>query len=739
MSLRLKITVALVISSLIAVISVGLIARWMVTRHLSDVAIDIVFGHFQDDMVAFYQTYGSWKEAFRREHFTNFVVRRRGEFTTDRRTPLKPIEKSAPVLNKRPAPLPPPLGETAAPPKRPPHHTPPVRFILVDPQGRILHPIERAGERLPGAWRADALPVRHEEVIIAYALAQGEVQLSTREIAYLRALIVALAYAVAMTLPVMIVIGLLWGHRLARPLHKLTDALRAMQDGQLKQQVVIHAHDEIGVLTENFNQTSAQLARAYADLEAAKQAADAANHAKSAFLSNMSHELRTPLNAVIGFAQLSCHTLDLPLQVREYLNIIQKSGEHLLQLINNVLSIARIEAGKLALDQRVFDVRLLLQDVQTMLAPQADAKELFFELGVAAATPHYVLGDEGKLRQVLINLLGNALKFTEQGGIGVQVDFRAPDRLLVEVSDTGVGIAAADLPKLFRPFEQTTSGAQQNVGVGLGLALSKRLIELMGGAISVDSKPGAGAVFTFHVQAEPTAASPSHVEGKRVIGLLSAPPPRLLVVDDSRESRDWVAHFLAFAGFEVRSVADGRQAIEQWREWQPDLISMDLRMPDLDGFETTRQIRAEAAAMQRQVVIIALSASAFEEDESRALAMGFDDFLRKPVAVEALFDCIAKHLGVRYRYDDIIPEPDDDGGMGLQAEALMVLPADWRAALAAATRKADFMAIQQLISELDETHRSIEERLTMLLHQYDYDTLYRLASRSGDESQPQTS
>jgi hypothetical protein len=225
MSLRLKIAFALLISSLIAALGVGLIARWMVTRHLSEVTVSTAFNNFQDDMVAFYQTYDSWEEAFRREHFTAFVVRRRGDFTVDSRTPLKPVEIDKPVIEDNPTPLPAASPATAQPRETPQNLTPPVRFVLIDPQGKVLHPVERSGEQIAGNWRAEAMPVRSDQKIIAYALPQGEVQFNSQERAYLTALNIALVYAAAITLPIMIIIGLLWGHRLIDELDENHDAL----------------------------------------------------------------------------------------------------------------------------------------------------------------------------------------------------------------------------------------------------------------------------------------------------------------------------------------------------------------------------------------------------------------------------------------------------------------------------------------------------------------------------------
>jgi len=383
-------------------------------------------------------------------------------------------------------------------------------------------------------------------------------------------------------------------------------------------------------------------------LEEAESRAVEANRAKSVFLANMSHELRTPLNAVIGFAQLMARSRTMTDADRENLSVIRRGGEHLLGLINDVLSISKIEAGKMSAERRPFNARELIDDVAEMIRARTETAGLTLVAEVSRTFPPAVLGDEGKLRQVLINLLGNAVKFTETGTIAVRATW-AGGRATFEVSDTGQGIDEHELATLFQPFVQAASGRQAKEGTGLGLVITQQLVRLMGGDITARSRRGEGTTFRFDIELPVATERVIKHEVKRVIGLAAGERRRIAVVDDTRDNRTLLRKLLESVGFEVRDAANGQDAIELWRTWHPHLIFMDQRMPVMDGSEATRAIR-DAESGER-TPIIALTASAFDHERQAILENGADEFVVKPFAEETIFDVIARHVGVRFIYE----------------------------------------------------------------------------------------
>ncbi|MCU0545901.1 MAG: response regulator [Oscillatoriaceae cyanobacterium Prado104] len=422
-----------------------------------------------------------------------------------------------------------------------------------------------------------------------------------------------------------------------------------------------------------------QLQQEIVERKKAEEAAAAASLAKSQFVANMSHELRTPLNAILGFTQVMSRDSLLTSEQIENLRIINRSGEHLLALINDVLDLSKIEAGIIALDESSFDLYQLLDTLEEMFQIKAENKRLQLVFAVESDVPQYIKTDEKKLRVCLINLLGNAIKFTGNGGSiwlraklenklqqarsAIPPDLNLPEAsdLTFEVEDTGIGIAAAEIDTLFDAFVQTEAGKKSADGTGLGLTITKKYVEIMGGDIQCSSVLGAGTIFKFKIKIAPAISSEITVTTlQRAIALEpNQPVYRILAVDDNQENRLLLIKILQPIGFEVREAENGLQAVEIWESWQPHLIWLDTRMPVMNGLEAVRQIRSQEQNRQQgqpaqsRCVIIALTASTFEENRGEIIAAGCNDFVRKPFQEQIIFEKMACYLGVRYIYQEL--------------------------------------------------------------------------------------
>ena len=390
----------------------------------------------------------------------------------------------------------------------------------------------------------------------------------------------------------------------------------------------------------------------------AMEAAEAANLAKSIFLANMSHELRTPLNVILGFTQVMAHDISLTPNQQEDLQTIRRSGDHLLSLINDVLDLSKIESGHCTIEEAGFDLIALLHSLRNMLAERASSKGLDLCFEIAPEVPQFVISDAQKLRQILLNLLSNAIKFTNQGVVTLHVSIKTPaeeNRMMLEfaVIDTGVGIEAEEIGSIFDAFVQAQAGKRSVSGTGLGLTISRKLLEIIGGEISVSSIIGQGTTFTFTLPVIPIDGVNLIPEQKDrlVIGLAPGQPHhRILVVDDREENRLLMVRLLTQLGLEVKEATNGEEAVQVWKEWLPDLTWMDIRMPILDGYEATKQIRAMEQG--ESSIIIALTAQASHSDRTLALTAGCNDYISKPFREQTLFLKMAQYLGLKYIYEE---------------------------------------------------------------------------------------
>lgn len=473
-----------------------------------------------------------------------------------------------------------------------------------------------------------------------------------------------------------------------------------------------------------------RIEQAEQELFDARDAAEAANRAKSVFLANMSHELRTPLNAILGFAELMARDASVPQAQRHNLETINRSGRHLLSLINDILEISRIEAGRLKVQLADTDLHELVETVVESMDLRARNDGLDLSLEMASDLPQFVRTDAGKVRQLLINLLSNAIKYTPHGSVRLRVAVEAPPErvqateearciLVCDVEDTGVGIAQADIDRIFQPFFQTEHGIQTGEGAGLGLAIVRQYAGLLGGDLSVHSVVGEGSRFTLRlpvalVEGAPTAAPP-----RRVLGLAPGQAPRrILIVEDKLDNQRLLSQLMTAAGFEVAIAGNGAEAVEAFSENRPDFIWMDMRMPVMDGYAATRRIRNLPGG--EKALIVALTASAFEEDRQAIIEAGCDEMARKPLEADRLFEILARRLGV-----DLVFAEETAGADAMQTPALdlAALPPSVRDQLQQAAIALDIDRVRAVADTLEGDHPEMAQAIRRLADDYRLDAL----------------
>jgi len=482
------------------------------------------------------------------------------------------------------------------------------------------------------------------------------------------------------------------------------------------------------------------------ELVMARDEAEVANRAKSTFLANMSHELRTPLNSILGIAQLMERDAGFPDQQRDTLKILSRSGTHLLELINDVLELSKIEAGKMTSDITSFDLRSFLGDLEEMIRLRAEGKGLNLLFEYKSLLPQHIETDVRKLRQILINLLGNAIKYTEKGGVILRTRFTegmdttpwgmpSPlGRLEFEIEDTGIGIAPEDMQRIFEPFVQVNPGRAVRDGTGLGLTLSRMFVELLGGEITIRSQIGKGSTFAFDIAVKLAEAAAVHTEeaDRHVIGLMPGQPPyRLLVVDDSVENRFVLRRLLERVGFGVLEAASGQEAVDSYKSGQPHLIWMDLRMPAMDGNEAARRIREAEDGRRKEegkeihTPIIALTAGAMEGGSPPSLSQVFDGLVYKPFRESEIFDELEKHLGVQFVCHSSVKSAVDAENVSdtavLTPAGLSILPENWLREFSRTLRKGRSMQLINLIDQISPDHADLAGALAGLvrIHQFD--------------------
>lgn len=470
------------------------------------------------------------------------------------------------------------------------------------------------------------------------------------------------------------------------------------------------------------------------ELEEAKQEAEEANASKSQFLNRVTHELRSPLNVILGFAQLLGRSENLNSQQQQHLNLILTNGQQLLRLINDLLDLGKIESNRMELHSDWFDLYHLMNSVEEMFQLETQRKALELSVEIDPGVPQQIKTDEQKLRQVLVNLITNAIKFTDTGGIKVRVnvestsssDTAQTQTLRFEVEDTGRGISPDELEDLFEAFVQGEAGRNSRQGTGLGLAIARYFVKIMGGDIGVDSTVGSGTTFDFTIPIDfPVEVVSSTQPDQQIIGLApDSPQYRILIVDDLVDNRQLLRFMLTSLGFEICEAENGSDAITQFEQYQPQLILMDIQMPIMNGLEAIERIKTTPQG--EATVILAISAYSLNDEQTETIHRYCDDIISKPIAQDILLDKIAQCLGVRYVYasEESTEFPEDNAEQRLRiVQELNQMSDEWRSQLYDAAIACDLQRVLQLLEEIPEERLQIKESLNQLANEYQYDAI----------------
>jgi len=510
-----------------------------------------------------------------------------------------------------------------------------------------------------------------------------------------------------------------------------------------KYQVILKLNQTIVKQKKELEKLNTKLASNNEILKLAKEKAETAALTKSLFLANMSHELRTPLNVIIGFSELMSKDKNLTKEQQNNLATILNSGEHLLSLINDVLVFSKIELGHNELSPVDFDFYEMIKNIENMLQIQALKKGLELNFYSLSNIPQYIRGDKNKIRQILINLLSNAIKFTDKGSVKLSVSRKDKTNykssqtiLLFEIKDTGIGIPKTEQEKIFEIFFQTNEGQKSQQGTGLGLPICKKFINMMGGDIKVKSTKGKGSTFSFYIKIEEAdfADKQNNLFTKKIIGVESDQINfRLLVVEDDIKNRKLLVNLLKSIGFNnIKEAVNGKDAIKAYEKWNPHLIWMDIQMPVMDGYEAAKyilkkekQLNKNSELIDNKVIIIALTAFAFEENRNKILKIGFDDFLRKPFREHQVYDLMKKHLGINYIFENNQNESIKKSldYQDFLTKAVKCLPVAMLKDLKKAVNNLDFEQSMNVIDKIQKKDSKLAKAVEYFINEYRFDII----------------